>query len=122
MGNRVSEKPLAGKPVSTGRRKKRARAFMNQQRHSQLDHRLVQRIVIGIVDVAALDRIRPDEYAFEAEFIYGAFCFFDGEFHVLDWNHADTQEPFSIRSAVIVQPIIVGAAQRRGVSFFLHRG
>ena len=41
--------------------------------------------------------------------------------NILNRNHAHAHQPFSIRAAIIVQPIIVSAAKRRGVGFFLHR-
>src|SRR3970040_2179017 len=99
MRNRMGEKPLPGETIGAGGGQKRAGAFMNQQWDGQLDDGSVERVIIGIIDIAAFDRIRPDEDAFEAELIDGSPGFLDGELHVLDWDYADAHESFGIRVA-----------------------
>src|SRR6266508_2396836 len=100
MGNRVGEKPLAREPISAGSGKKCSRPLVNQERHTELLNRFVERIVIRIINVAALDRVWPNEDALESEFLDYALGFLDGQFNVLHGDHAARHEAFSIRGAV----------------------
>ena len=74
MGNRVGEKPLAGEAVGTGGGEKCAGAFVHQQRHAEIDDGFIERVVVGIVDVAAFYRIGSNKNAFEAELVDDAFA------------------------------------------------
>src|ERR687891_1613423 len=60
----------------------------------------------------------PHEDGFEFEFKDHAPSFLDRGFHVLHGNHADSHEPFAVRAAVVVEPIVVSATERHGVGFF----
>src|SRR6266496_2792651 len=116
MGNRVGEKPLAREPISAGSGKKCSRALVNQERHTELLNRFVERIVIRIINVVALDRVGPNEDAFESEFLDYPPGFLDGQFNVLHRDYADGHEAFAIRGAVIIKPIIIGTTQCGGVT------
>ena len=121
MGDRVGKKPLAGETVGARRGQKSAGAFVNQERHAELDDGFVKRVVIGVVDIAAFHRIGPHEDAFEAKLVDRAFGFVDGELYILHGNHADAHQAMAVFTAVIVKPIIIRTAQRCGVGFLLHR-
>ena len=78
MGDRVGEKPLAPKAFRAGRRQKRARSFMHEERHTKLDNCSIQWIVIGIIDIASFNRVGPDKNPFEAKLGDSASGFIDG--------------------------------------------
>src|SRR5438477_9122482 len=79
MRDRVREKPFSGEPIGAGGRKKRAGAFVNQERYAELDNGFVKRVVISVVDVAPFDGIGSDEDSFEAELVDDSLGFGDGE-------------------------------------------
>src|SRR5437870_1176609 len=118
MGNRVGKKPLSRKSVRSGGRQIGARAFMNHQRRAEFLYDLVEPIVVRIVQRAALYRIRPDEDSFEFKFENYPPRLGDSRIDVLYRNDADTHQTFTIGAAVIIEPVIISAAERHGVGFF----
>src|SRR5437867_2751296 len=118
MGNRVGKKPLSRKSVRSGGRQIGARPLMDHQRHAEVLNRFIKWIIVSVVQRATLYRIRPDEDSFEFKFENYPPRLGDSSIDVLYRNDADAHQPFTIGAAVIIEPVIISAAERHGVGFF----
>src|SRR3954453_6122610 len=117
MRNGVREKPLAGEAVDTRRGKVSAGALMHHERHSESGQRLVERVVIGIVQRASVYRIGTDKNSLKAELSDGTAGLTYGRHNVLHGNGSDAHEALAVGAAVVVEPIVVGTTKRCGIRF-----
>ena len=80
----------------------------------QRGRRLPERVVAAVVEVAAAVGIRADEDAAEAELAHAAARLGDRGGDVDHGDGADADQALGGRGAVVVQPVVVRAAEARG--------
>src|SRR5947208_13776593 len=91
---------------------------MGDQRPVEVVERFVEPIVVRLVQRAARYWTRPDEASFDFKFQNYPPRLGDSRIDGLYRNDADAHQTFTIGAAVIIEPIIISAAERHGVGFF----
>jgi len=82
---------------------------MNAQRHSEFDGGGVERIKVGVVEVARFQCGR-NEGRHQPK-VFGLGHDVDGDLAVLDGRHGDAAQPAARRGAVIRDPLVVEARE-----------
>src|SRR5213083_2763524 len=80
----------------------------------QRGRRLPERVVAAVIEVAAAVRVRADEDAAEAELAHAAARLGDRGLDVDHGDGADADQALGGRGAVVVQPVVVRAAEAPG--------
>ena len=88
-------------------------ALVQPDRHLPLGERLPHRLVRGIVEVAAADRVRPGEHAAEPEVVVDPQHFGGRGVGILQRDHADAVQPLAVAAAEVGEPVVVRAARGR---------
>ena len=74
-----------------------------------------QRLDFRVVQQPSVDRLRVNGNADEPHLIDGAACLFHGEVDCLQRQQRNALQPFRVGFAVVVHPVVVGAAEGGGV-------
>ncbi|MYF64766.1 MAG: hypothetical protein F4185_02045 [Chloroflexi bacterium] len=69
-----------------------------------------ERLDLLVVEQAAVDRLRMDGDADEAQLRHGAACLLNGEVERLQREERDALQPVGVGRAVVAHPVVVRAA------------
>ena len=111
---------VVGEAVHADLRQVNAGRAVNAQRHVEVDGGGVERVEVGVVEVAGLQR-RRDEGRDQPELL-GFAHDVDGHLAVLDRGHGDAAQPATRRGAVVGDPLVVEPRESRGELGILEAG
>ena len=89
-------------------------ALVEAERHAQAFDLGPERIVVGVVPVAAVDRIGADEHRLEAQLVDSPSGLADRALDVVRRDHARPEHPAGAASAELRQPVVIGAGDGGG--------
>src|SRR4030095_777276 len=87
-----------------------ARSFVNTERHAQVRRDLIDREIVRAGKRTAAEFIWPPEDTHQTKLLFRVLQLFYGPLRILQWNERHTVETFSIVTAVVGKPAVVGAA------------
>ena len=92
----------------------RAEPFVEAERHPEPFQLLPQRLEIAVVPVAPLDRVGPHEHGPATQILDRPAGLLHRVADVVGRDHPGPEQPSGVGLAVVVQPVVVGARDRRG--------
>ena len=107
-------KQIVAEAVADLRHFSGSRRGMKPERNSQFLQGRPHRIEIARVPRHIAQRLRPGEHTDKPQLADGALRFLDSFVGIVERDHPDALQTFRVRLAEIIEPVVVGARNRRG--------